>query len=272
MLAKLGIKDPLLDIAKKLEEAALKDPYFVARKLYPNVDFYSGIIYRALGFPTNMFTVIFALGRLPGWIAHWKEMSEAPATKIGRPRQIYTGPPCTTTCRWTPGNARLRTLASRLRGFAGRSLRGSPAARFAASPLSRFARLFRARRRRRGGGAYVSPPLASLRLFRRGRRGCEAYVSAARERESSAANSESERPASSRRGDVAAPPPLVWASRGSAAPSAHRPGSQGHPVESPPVGHPARAPTRVEHQLRGVAPSRPLERRRRQIWKGCTGA
>jgi citrate synthase len=92
VLGKLGIKDPLLDIAKKLEEAALADPYFVERKLYPNVDFYSGIIYRAIGFPTNMFTVLFALGRLPGWIAHWKEMMDDPSTKIGRPRQIYTGP------------------------------------------------------------------------------------------------------------------------------------------------------------------------------------
>jgi citrate synthase len=92
VLAKLGINDPLLDIAKGLEEAALRDSYFVERKLYPNVDFYSGIIYRALGFPTNMFTVLFALGRLPGWIAHWKEMMEDPTTKISRPRQIYTGP------------------------------------------------------------------------------------------------------------------------------------------------------------------------------------
>jgi citrate synthase len=92
VLSKLGLNDPLLDIAKQLEEAALKDSYFVERKLYPNVDFYSGIIYRALGFPTNMFTVLFALGRLPGWIAHWKEMMEDPTTKIGRPRQIYTGP------------------------------------------------------------------------------------------------------------------------------------------------------------------------------------
>ncbi len=91
VLAKLGINDPLLDIAKRLEEAALSDPYFVERKLYPNVDFYSGIIYRALGFPTNMFTVLFALGRLPGWIAHWNEMMNDPGTKIGRPRQIYTG-------------------------------------------------------------------------------------------------------------------------------------------------------------------------------------
>ena len=92
VLGKLGIKDPLLDIAKELEEAALKDSYFVERKLYPNVDFYSGIIYRALGFNTNMFTVLFALGRLPGWIAHWKEMMEDQSTKIARPRQIYTGP------------------------------------------------------------------------------------------------------------------------------------------------------------------------------------
>ena len=91
VLAKKG-HDPLLDIAKGLEEAALKDSYFVERKLYPNVDFYSGIIYRALGFPTNMFTVLFALGRLPGWIAHWKEMMDDPSTKIGRPRQVYTGP------------------------------------------------------------------------------------------------------------------------------------------------------------------------------------
>jgi citrate synthase len=91
VLAKLGIKDPLLDIAQRLEEAALKDPYFIDRKLYPNVDFYSGLIYRAIGFPTNMFTVMFALGRLPGWIAHWKEMNDSPVAKIGRPRQIYVG-------------------------------------------------------------------------------------------------------------------------------------------------------------------------------------
>ncbi len=90
VLEKLGIHDPLLDLAKQLEEIALKDDYFVSRKLYPNVDFYSGIIYRALGIPTNMFTVMFALGRLPGWIAHWREMN-ALKTPIGRPRQIYTG-------------------------------------------------------------------------------------------------------------------------------------------------------------------------------------
>jgi len=91
VLEKLGIRDPMLDLAKQLEEFALRDPYFVERKLYPNVDFYSGIIYRALGIPTLMFTVMFALGRLPGWIAHWKEMIEDPSTKIARPRQIYTG-------------------------------------------------------------------------------------------------------------------------------------------------------------------------------------
>jgi citrate synthase len=91
VLDQLGIQDPLLEIAKELEEIALKDAYFVERKLYPNVDFYSGIIYRAMGIPTNMFTVMFALGRLPGWIAHWKEMREDVGTRIARPRQIYTG-------------------------------------------------------------------------------------------------------------------------------------------------------------------------------------
>lgn len=92
MLNKLGIKDPLLDIAKQLESAALSDPYFVERKLYPNVDFYSGIIYKAMGIPTEMFTVMFALGRLPGWIAQWKEMIEN-KEPIARPRQVYTGHP-----------------------------------------------------------------------------------------------------------------------------------------------------------------------------------
>ena len=92
VLNKLGVDDPLLEIAKRLEETALKDDYFVSRKLYPNVDFYSGIIYRAIGIPLNMFTVMFAIGRLPGWIAQWKEMSESPTFRIGRPRQIYTGP------------------------------------------------------------------------------------------------------------------------------------------------------------------------------------
>ena len=91
VLAHLGIKDPLLDVAKGLEEIALKDDYFVSKKLYPNVDFYSGIIYRAMGIPTDMFTVMFALGRLPGWISHWKEMVEDKDTKIGRPRQVYVG-------------------------------------------------------------------------------------------------------------------------------------------------------------------------------------
>ncbi len=88
----MGIQNPLLDIAMQLEEAALKDSYFVEKKLYPNVDFYSGIIYSALNIPVNMFTGMFALGRLPGWIAHWKEMNESGTTKIGRPRQIYNGP------------------------------------------------------------------------------------------------------------------------------------------------------------------------------------
>jgi citrate synthase len=91
ILQKLGVNDPILAIAKGLEDQALKDPYFVERKLYPNVDFYSGIIYRALGIPTNMFTVMFAIGRLPGWMAQWKEMIEASDMRIYRPRQIYTG-------------------------------------------------------------------------------------------------------------------------------------------------------------------------------------
>ncbi|KAA8963426.1 citrate synthase [Mycobacterium sp.] len=91
VLAKLGGDDNLLQIAKELEEAALTDDYFIERKLYPNVDFYTGLIYRALGFPTRMFTVLFALGRLPGWIAHWREMHDEGDNKIGRPRQIYTG-------------------------------------------------------------------------------------------------------------------------------------------------------------------------------------
>ena len=91
VLKKMGVHDPLLEIAKKLEEAALEDEYFVERKLYPNVDFYSGIIYRAMGIPTDMFTVMFALGRMPGWIAQWKEMIENPGTRIGRPRQVYNG-------------------------------------------------------------------------------------------------------------------------------------------------------------------------------------
>jgi citrate synthase len=90
VLDKLGVNDPVLEIAKKLEEIALKDPYFVERKLYPNVDFYSGIIYRALGLPVDMFTVLFAIGRLPGWIAQWKEMREN-KEPIGRPRQVYVG-------------------------------------------------------------------------------------------------------------------------------------------------------------------------------------
>ena len=92
VLSHLGVKDPLLEIAKNLERIALEDDFFIERSLYPNVDFYSGIIYRALGIPTNMFTVMFALGRLPGWIAHWREMRSDPTMKINRPRQVYTGP------------------------------------------------------------------------------------------------------------------------------------------------------------------------------------
>ncbi len=91
VLDKLGKPDPLLDIAMQLEEIALRDDYFVERKLYPNVDFYTGVIYKAMGFPTPMFTVLFALGRLPGWIAQWREMIADPMTKIGRPRQVYVG-------------------------------------------------------------------------------------------------------------------------------------------------------------------------------------
>ncbi|MGO4784359.1 citrate synthase [Cryobacterium sp. W22_MBD10_FK3] len=91
VLEALGVKDDLLDIAKELEFIALNDDYFKERKLYPNVDFYTGVIYKAMGFPPRMFTVLFAIGRLPGWIAHWREMNLDPATKIGRPQQLYTG-------------------------------------------------------------------------------------------------------------------------------------------------------------------------------------
>jgi citrate synthase len=91
VLKEMRLVDPLLDIARNLEEVALHDEFFIERKLYPNVDFYSGIIYRAMGIPTEMFTVMFALGRLPGWIAQWKEMRNDPQTRICRPRQIYTG-------------------------------------------------------------------------------------------------------------------------------------------------------------------------------------
>jgi len=91
VLGELGIKDPLLDIAKELEATALADPYFAERKLYPNVDFYTGVIYKALGFPAPMFTALFAMGRLPGWIAHWREMMEDSSNRIGRPQQVYLG-------------------------------------------------------------------------------------------------------------------------------------------------------------------------------------
>jgi citrate synthase len=93
VIDRVGADDPLLDIAIKLEEAALADDYFVERRLYPNVDFYSGLMFRALGFPVRMFTPLFAIGRLPGWVAQWREMTEDPETKIGRPRQIFTGHP-----------------------------------------------------------------------------------------------------------------------------------------------------------------------------------
>ena len=99
VLERMGIHSPLLEIAKELEEITLKDDYFVERKLYPNVDFYSGVIYNAIGTPANMFTAMFAIGRLPGWIAQWKELHSDPAFKIGRPRQIYTGP---TKTSYTP--------------------------------------------------------------------------------------------------------------------------------------------------------------------------
>ena len=92
LLEKLDLDDPLFEIAQRLEKVALEDEYFVKRKLYPNVDFYSGVIYRAMGIPVQMFTVMFAIGRLPGWIAHWKEMHESPTKRICRPRQVYTGP------------------------------------------------------------------------------------------------------------------------------------------------------------------------------------
>jgi citrate synthase len=104
VLAKIGDNnDPLLNIARKLEELALKDNYFVERKLYPNVDFYSGIIFKAIGIPVNMFTVMFAIGRMPGWIAQWKEQAMEGDTKIARPRQIYVGP---TKTAYTPVNKR----------------------------------------------------------------------------------------------------------------------------------------------------------------------
>jgi citrate synthase len=92
VLRKQKSDDPLLDIARRLEEVALEDPYFIDHNLYPNVDFYSGIVMRAMGIPTNMFTVMFAIGRLPGWISQWKESMDDPGWKLQRPRQIYTGP------------------------------------------------------------------------------------------------------------------------------------------------------------------------------------
>ena len=92
VLNKMGVSDPLLEVAMEMEEIALKDPYFIEKKLYPNVDFYSGIILKAMGFPTSMFTVLFAIARTVGWISQWKEMVEDTSQRIGRPRQLYTGP------------------------------------------------------------------------------------------------------------------------------------------------------------------------------------
>ncbi len=91
LFAKLEIRDPLFDVAQQLEEVALNDPHFIERRLYPNVDFYSGVIYRAIGIPVQMFTVLFAMGRLPGWIAHWVEHHRSTNKRIGRPRQVYIG-------------------------------------------------------------------------------------------------------------------------------------------------------------------------------------
>ena len=92
LLDHLGVRDPLLDVALQLEERALKDSYFIDHRLFPNADFYNGILMRAIGIPRNMFTVIFAIGRMPGWIAHWKEQADDPSIRIARPRQLYTGP------------------------------------------------------------------------------------------------------------------------------------------------------------------------------------
>ncbi len=114
IIAKLGGDDEMLDIAKGLEEIALNDDYFIERKLYPNVDFYTGLIYKAMGFPTKMFTVLFALGRAPGWIAQWREMMEDPETKIGRPRRSTSAPPSATTRRSAPAEGR-RTAGRRVR-------------------------------------------------------------------------------------------------------------------------------------------------------------
>jgi citrate synthase len=112
VLEGLGKPDPLLDIAMKLEEVALADDFFISRKLYPNVDFYTGVIYKAMGFPSRMFTVLFAIGRLPGWIAQWREMIEDPATKIGRPRQVYVGEPERDFISMADREATARTAAS----------------------------------------------------------------------------------------------------------------------------------------------------------------
>jgi citrate synthase len=103
VLNSLGVDEALFDIARELEEIALSDDYFLSRRLYPNVDFYTGLIYRAIGFPPSMFTPLFALGRMPGWIAQWREMIRDPDTRIGRPRQLYVGE---TERQWVPVNER----------------------------------------------------------------------------------------------------------------------------------------------------------------------
>ncbi len=116
--------DPLLKVAIELEKIALQDEYFIEKKLYPNIDFYSGITLKALGFPTSMFTVLFALARTVGWIAQWKEMMEDPHQKIGRPRQIYTGRrPSANMCRWTSGSSLRHEVQQRARGAQARRLR-----------------------------------------------------------------------------------------------------------------------------------------------------
>ena len=119
VLEDLGVDDPLLEIALNLEQVALKDEFFVKRRLYPNVDFYSGILYSAMGIPTKMFTVMFALGRLPGWIAQWKEMREDPKTRINRPRQIYTLAQRSASTVRSTSDRRLRCVQACLAGRAG---------------------------------------------------------------------------------------------------------------------------------------------------------
>jgi citrate synthase len=134
ILKSRGGTDQLLDIALELEEAALSDDYFVERKLYPNVDFYTGLIYQAMGFPVDMFTVLFALGRLPGWIAQWREMVSDPTTKIGGdPRQIYGNPPHEATARASDTSRVPQSVRSRIERPAGAGLRPGSRSTHAAS-------------------------------------------------------------------------------------------------------------------------------------------